>query len=950
MRSFYERVLPAQGVYCAAGIDTTGRVLNVFASSLNELLDYVDQLREAEVNVFVAPGSFVNHSRRAENSAFLRSFFIDLDVGDTKPYTTREEAIVALDQFLDRTGLPPPILVNSGNGAHAYWAFDEDVAAAQWKPYAKKFKEFCLEQGLHIDPVVTADAARIMRCPDTLNYKSDPPLPTSLVGQVIQTYSWESFKEFLGDIEPDVLDILRSVPKGLDDETKKFLKTNNFETTFESIAVRSLEADGCAQIKVILEQAPSLLEPVWYAGLSIARHCDDWETAIHLMSEDHPEYTYARTLQKAEQTVGKPQSCGHFDSINPGVCSGCPHRGKITNPLALGRRLKQADTSSLPLPPAATTQGEDPFKASVHATTPQAGKKVPDAASPYFIGVNGGVYYVPPPTVDKDGNREQDPPFELCQHNFYPIKRMFSAVDGECMMMRLELPHDANREFLLPIKDLYLADRFKEIVGKNGVLFKNNPQVVQLVMEYVNRWGRYLINLDSAEQMRMQMGWTEGRESFVIGNIEIKRDGKTVQTASSPFVRGISKLLKPYGTYATWQASANALNEPNFEIFAFGLLLGFGSPLMCYTSTSGGNVCFCGETGAGKTGTIYGALSIWGHPKDLSVFDATDNGMIGRYLGLKNLPLGCDEASNKRPDQVSNLIHRVSHGKAKIRMQASVNAEREQEMSASLINILTSNQSLYDKLVELKANPEGEAARLIEFNVVKPPQMMLDDRLGVRIFNQFNHHYGYAGQEFIKHIYKVGDDHVEELIKRWSDKFLKDFGGDTAYRFYENIVAASFAGGELANEAGIVNYDLERIYNVILVQILAIKNHTMQLHYNDYEGLVSQYIHHNESEILIMNNDRVVQEPRTKLMARSEIHTGTLYVPKAEFKKFLSDIQVASRQFEKALEKSNILVFNSKKRMSAGWKAGTDFLAPVNAYGFKLNSVDDVIKPPKLKP
>ena len=934
-------------MYCAAGIDTTGRVLNVFASSLDELLDYAVQLRGSEVNVFVAPGSFQNHSRRAENSAFLRSFFIDLDVGDGKPYQTQDEAIEALDQFITEQGLPPPILVNSGNGVHAYWAFDEDVPAAQWKPYAKKFKEFCLEHGLHIDPVVTADAARIMRCPDTLNYKSDPPTPTGLFDGVIETYSFTSFKEFLGDIEPDVEDILRSVSKGLDDETKRFLKTNNFETTFESIAVRSLEADGCAQIKFILEQAKTLPEPLWYAGLSIARHCDDWETAIHLMSEDHPEYTHARTVRKAEQTVGKPQGCSTFDSLNPGVCTRCPHRGHITNPLALGRRLRQAEAS--PAPAEKAPQGEDPFKASGPATAPQAGKRVPDAASPYFIGVNGGIYFLPPPTVDKDGTKEQDPPIELCQHNFYPIKRMFSSVDGECMMMRLELPHDVHREFLLPVKDLYLSDRFKEIVGKNGVLFKNNPQTVQLVMEYVNRWGRYLINLDSAEQMRMQMGWTENRDSFVIGNIEIKRDGKTVQTASSPFVRGISKLLKPYGNYATWQASANALNEPNFEIFAFGLLLGFGSPLMSFTSTSGGNVCFCGETGAGKTGTIYGALSIWGHPKDLSVFDATDNGMIGRYLGLKNLPLGCDEASNKRPDQVSNLIHRVSHGKAKIRMQASVNAEREHEMSASLINILTSNQSLYDKLVELKANPEGEAARLIEFNVVKPPQMMLDDRLGTRIFNQFNYHYGFAGQEFIKHIYKVGESHVEKLIKQWGDKFLKDFGGDTAYRFYENIVAASFAGGELANEAGIVNYDLERIYNVILVQILAIKNHTMQLHYNDYEGLVSQYIHHNESEILIVSGDRVVQEPRNKLMARSEIHTGTLFVPKTEFKKFLSEIQVASRQFEKALEKSNVLVFNSKKRMSAGWKAGTEFLAPVNAYGFKLNNVEDVSKPAKPK-
>ena len=47
---------------------------------------------------------------------------------------------------------------------------------------------------------------------------------------------------------------------------------------------------------------------------------------------------------------------------------------------------------------------------------------------------------------------------------------------------------------------------------------------------------------------------------------------------------------------------------------------------------------------------------------------------------------------------LSNLVHKISSGKAKIRMQASQNAEREHEMSASLIAVFTSNHSLYNKI------------------------------------------------------------------------------------------------------------------------------------------------------------------------------------------------------------------------------------------------------------
>jgi uncharacterized protein (DUF927 family) len=187
-----------------------------------------------------------------------------------------------------------------------------------------------------------------------------------------------------------------------------------------------------------------------------------------------------------------------------------------------------------------------------------------------------------------------------------------------------------------------------------------------------------------------------------IGSTEYLRDGSEVSSPTSPLCRGIAKHLQPMGTLEGWQESANKLNMPSLELHAFTMLAGMGSALMDYTSTSGVTLCLTGESGAAKTGALYSALSVWGNPKDLSVLEATENGMTGRYLGLHNIPFGLDEVGNILPKTLSQLIHKISQGKSKIRMQASVNAERDHEMSASLVAIFTSNQSLYDKLTTLK--------------------------------------------------------------------------------------------------------------------------------------------------------------------------------------------------------------------------------------------------------
>ena len=940
LKQFYEKALPTQGVYCVSGLDNDKRLRNHFAETLDKAFELIEKCKSRGVNTFVALGSFEGYSRKADDCLFLRSFFIDLDVGPNKDYQDKADAHTALYKLCGAAQLPPPTVVDSGGGIHAYWIFDRDIPKDEWKIYAEKFKSLCLSH-IAIDPVVTADAARIMRAPETFNYKFDPPVETSLISEEITVYDWDEMKVMLGG-EPtakeepslEIQEILASVPKGLDDDTKEILKLDNFGVSFETLAQKSIDDEGgCEQIKHILINAATLEEPLWFAGLSIAKFCDDGATMIHEISNAHKDYDYNKTEEKASRFPA-PRTCAWFIENYPDRCDGCQHRNKITSPIQLGKTFKRTPTPNK----------EESVREEQSAEKVQ---DFPEYLYPFIRGVNGGIYFMPPPVLDKKGNKRQDDPILILQNNLYPIVRMVSPHDGECLEMRYELPHDGVKEFLLPMKSIYSKESLKASMATNGVLFSSAHE--QHIMNYLIKWGQYLQSQEKALQMRMQMGWTENptdngwpERSFVIGTNEINRKGEIIRAPSSPFVRGISRHLKPLGTYKRWREITDFLNHDGFEIHAFASMCGLGSILMPFTSTSGVTVSLTGRSGTAKTGALYAGLSMFGNPKELSVVKSTDNGLTGRYLGLHSLMFGLDEAGDKKPEELGNLIHNVSHGKAKIRMQASVNAEREYEMSASLIALLTTNHSIYGKLGALKESADGENARLVEFLVQRPAMLDRDSRVG-KIFDDFRFNYGHAGPMFVQELMRRGDNYIQDNVDHWIDRFLKDFGDYAEYRFYQNLIGSTFGAGTISNECNITGYAIEKIYHQMVLNMINIRDDVVKINSVDYSAVLGDFINKNLGNTLVIKSGVVSMEPRGQIVARMVSDEGLLQVSKSELKKFLAEKQISIREFEFDMKERGLLMDMKKGRLTTGWKSAisTD---PAYLYWFKTPVSDDLIQ------
>jgi hypothetical protein len=261
-----------------------------------------------------------------------------------------------------------------------------------------------------------------------------------------------------------------------------------------------------------------------------------------------------------------------------------------------------------------------------------------------------------------------------------------------------------------------------------------------------------------------------------------------------------------------------------------------------------------------------------------------------------------------------------------------------------MITFFTSNQSIYNKLETLKGSPDGEMARLIEFTV-KQPEWFNDD-VGIEYFDKFKYNYGFAGLEFIQHYYKKGEPYVKELVDKWFKKFNEAVGNDTGYRFYRNLIAATFAGGELAVEAGIIELDINRVFENVIMEIIQLKDDTVKINKTDYPGLVTEFFMDNWAGVLVLEEaNKVIQEPvlGRPLIARTEIHNSMQYISKTAFKKFLATKQVSTREFEQAMKPLGLKSERQRLTTGTNWGKGLSN-NPIGVYAIKSKLPDELLK------
>tara|TARA_R100000951_G_scaffold29575_3_gene25581 strand:+ start:8601 stop:11369 length:2769 start_codon:yes stop_codon:yes gene_type:complete len=867
--NFLRAVLGTTGYYCLfASNSTNSKRVQRFYEDVDVLVEEALDLDSLGYDVYFGLAEFNEKgSRKADNVKSLRSFFLDLDCGASKDYPTKKAAIIALQEFCETLSLPKPLCIDSGRGIHCYWPLSDNIPPDDWVPVAEKLKALCAKHKFYADPAVTADIARVLRVPATHNHKTTPPADVfRLKDKGIKFFDFDDFAKLLG--VNTILPPTKAAPTGSNAVMDALL--GNREASFFDILKRTKAGRGCEQLRVIVTDQENTSEPMWRAGLSIARFCADGEKAAHLLSQRHSNYDEEATNAKFGPIKG-PYTCAKFDEFNPDICPECPNWGQVKSPIVLGNRYKRAETSS---------------------------QDIPEYPHPYFRGENGGVYI-------RLSNNDGDIDEKCIYHNdLYVIQRVVDAEFGESVVMRLHLPKDGIREFTLPLSAVTSRDEFRKTLSAQGVAVMKMDDL----MAYTTTWINELQANGIADEAHRQFGWTNDKhEAFILGNQKILPNSLEFNAPSNQTL-SLFPAFEPKGSLDKWKETIDFWNRDGFELYQYVTGIGFGSVLMEFANVNCSALHLHSKaSGVAKTTAMAAAVSVWGDPSYLVIKQAdTYNSKMNRGEVYHSLPWAIDEITNIAPKMASDLLYQFTDGMQRNRMSQGGNVERVRGRPWKLMAVTTGNTSIIERVCIAKSMPKAEAARVLECYVPDIKDRFDNKRETDTFEEDLKANYGHAGVVFIQCVM----NNLEEVQRccREVQEYVDTKGGLTAEnRFWSAQITFTIVGIIWAKRAGLINFDVSKIFKWALEVLLPQNKNSnisidasvfdiMNDFFSEHFGNILQIKSSNDNRKLQNNglDDHVVPDviAKGKLVARYEPDTQKFFVVPKVLKSWCGEQQI----------------------------------------------------------
>jgi hypothetical protein len=912
---------PDNGLYCAAEL-TTKKKEHTFVQYIEEIEPTVGKWITQNKDIYFALSTFENSGKRtAENARFIRSLFIDMD-----GYETKKAAALALDGFLAKTGidlLGSPYIVNSGGGLHCYWPFTEDVSVDEWKPVAENFKRLCKQEALSIDMTVTADAARVLRIPETFNNKAKYATPRPV--RILAEGDTFDFHDLANHIQSQLKNAPPPLPpKGKTDlalpgkrpETALSTTTvklfENSITLFKNIYKKTKAGTGCDQLRYYVENATEDgMEPLWRGWLSIAQKCEDGEKAAIWLSDLHP-YPHERMHQKLAEIKG-PYPCVKFDSENPGICDGCPHRGKITNPLALGRETAVTTAET-------TIEVENGNKQLIRPEPPRG----------YAYGVRGGVFME---KEDSDANGQVTKrQIMLLPYDMFPVDIL--SHNGEHLVHMLAVRDYKVQAISFPQKAVVSKDETVKALAQQNVLATFGSGNDKNLYDYV----RACVEKMSSEKKPIEVpdhcGWQQN-DTFVWGG-KIYSPNKEAIEVPMPGLENITMNSKPAGTLENWRRFIDLLVRRKLWDHLAIILVGAGSPLMRFTKLHGLTVhCASTDSGTGKSLALEGAASIWGHPTHYRTGAGTSPVAMQQRLGLLHSnPLITDEITSKNRDEFEwfpAFLLSMTEGRGKERMESGANKERLNLSTWAAMAIMSSNTHAVDYLTGTRKHAsEGELRRLIEYIMDEKLEWSADE---IEIIKSLSSNYAVAGVVLAQ--YMVDNiEMVDTLVLQTVRQMYTEYRAPNDERFWMAGVGCAIAAGILMNSehAGIAEFPLVEIIESFRKRI----NHQrgcIKGSYRSAEDVLNAFVQEYQGKFVVvrygekagplahLGDGSMVDKHTTRAEVMGRVEHGVtaghvdFFIEERMLKSFCSNMSFGYANFKRYLEAQFTVSYIAKKDM-----------------------------------
>jgi hypothetical protein len=902
-QEFLNTVLSGEGYYCIFGAKQDKKIQK-FYPSLETASSVAEDMARNGYDAYFALATYeTGESRKGDNAKQLKAFFLDIDCGPEKDYPDQQTAIAALRDFCKSAKLPRPTMVNSGRGVHVYWPLTEAITAEAWVPVAEQLKALCKLHGMEADPSVTADVARILRVPNTFNFKDEPPHQVAILGEVSKPVEFEAFKSLMGEVPVTARNF---VPKVMDDVTNAL--AGSFSNSFKLIVQKTAAGRGCAQIQKVIQEQATLSEPMWRAGLSVAKFCVDGAKAIHKISVGHPDYNPDTTEAKAAQIKG-PYTCDKFNEFNPDVCENCKHRGKIKSPIVLGREVLEATE-------------EDNIVEDVpeNIEVPKQTYVIPKYPEPFFRGKAGGIF-------KRMKNKEGDPIEVPIYHNdFYVVRRLRDPDVGEAVVMRLHLPKDGVREFTVPLASILSKDEFRKYMAAHGVAVIKMEEL----MSYTASWVNKLQSTAQADEARRQFGWTdELLSAFVVGSKEIRADRVDHNPPANSTVN-MFPMFQNKGTMAGWTEIMDFYNREGMELHQYIIGLSFGSPFMAFVPQCASLFhVYSQDPGLGKTTAMMAGASIWGNPELILLREVdTHASKMNRAEVYKNIFLPIDEMTNVNPKEASDFLYQLTGGMQRNRQSQSANKERVRGETWHTNACSTGNTSLLARVRMYKAIPKAEATRVLEYEAQK---FHFDTKAETDVLSRNMYaHYGHACVPFMQYVL-ANMDECRTLFLQTQERIDIAAGLSQPHRFWSVQAASSITGLLIAKKIGLIKFKVSDIVTWLIKVIEKAKVEIDNMS-GTLEDTLTSYLAENYNNILRIKSTDDARtgadalehliipdaSPRIQLVARYEYDIKKMYLLPKPLREWCSKQQINYQTFVESLKTGQTRAVVKKIRMGKG--------------------------------
>lgn len=727
----------------------------------------------------------------------LPGFWIDIDIkGPNHDATnlpeTIEEALVLLEAF----PLPPTYVIFTGGGLHAYWLLnkplliDNDMERQRAKRINSNIQKVIRKEagksGLIVDN--TADLARMLRLPGTINLKNEP-IAVEVLRKNEKKYAISEFEAHL----PMVNQQQRS--SGGQEETAK--------PQINPIV------EGCGFMRHTKEDAETLPETEWYAMIGIVAFCENGDSVVHELSRPYPNYSEEVTDRKIEQAVSNagPRTCDNIDEMTGGrYCDDCPSRGKITSPIVLGNQKSGYSTAhALKVTESALKavlsgnrgahlepEAINAFAALQTVDLPQFARlkgALKDAGAPIaefnralrlvsarnngnaqktnsVVGVTIGSVISDAPTP----NIVIPPEYTMSNRGVYKI----IFVDGE------------PQEVLIAHNPVIITGKSKDIDENNEVIslsWKRNGKwqscyaergvladtrkIIQLAdlgfpVHSLNSGDlvKFFAEMEALNETSIpeqfissSLGWKkiQGNMGFLFSDRFITKGDAKVEFRG--LASGDEQIAQGYhqnGEYAEWIEVISVIKDyPRVQAMFYA---SFSSVLLEVLQCSNYVIEAANKTSTGKTISLRVAASPWGCPDEKSTdsiihsWDFTKVWIERASAIVNGLPLILDDTKRvKYPKQISEMVYSVANGRGRGRANVKSLARTK-----SWKTVLLSSAETPSVHVSTDGGARGRVLEICGLPFEKKSEEMR--QLVTSLDLKLRENYGFAGPAFIEYI------------------------------------------------------------------------------------------------------------------------------------------------------------------------------------------------------